>query len=110
MVQEQAISCITIQKVESRCLVIEVPVASLPNSLRSGEVIAEEIKVLCEKAKRERLVRKLERFLERAHEAEEKRDYFRAGRAFVLALLCEGRLRPEVTDPCGYVRNAMPVY
>jgi hypothetical protein len=40
MVQEQAISCITIQKVESRCLVIEVPVASLPNYLRSGEVIA----------------------------------------------------------------------
>jgi hypothetical protein len=110
MVQEQVIHCITIRKVEGRRLVIEVPVAALPNSLKSGEIIAEEVKALCEKAKRGRLAGKRERFFKRAYEAEEEGDYFRAGRAFVLALLCEGRLRPEVTDPCGYVRDAMPVY
>jgi hypothetical protein len=58
----------------------------------------------------ERLAEKVERFLAIACKAEGKRNYFRAARAFALALFCEGRLRPDVEDACVYVRQAMPVY
>jgi len=98
------------QKADRGCLLFEVPVVSIPPSLRSGEAIAEAIKSLLEKAKRERLEKRLERFLKRADKAEAKENYRRAARAFALALLCKGRLRDEVTDACGYVRRAMPVY
>ena len=99
-----------VQGAESESLLIEVPVVSVPPSLRSGEEIANAIKRLFDKTKKAHLERKLESFLKRAHEAEARQNYFRAARAFALALLCEGRLRPEVTDACGYVRHAMPVY
>jgi hypothetical protein len=51
-----------------------------------------------------------ERFLEIASQAEAQRDYFTAGRAFVLALFCEGRLRDNVKNPWAYIFQAMPVY
>lgn len=99
-----------IQGAESESLLIEVPAVSVPRSLRSGEEIANAIKSLLEKAKRASLEERLERFLKRAQEAEAKENHFRAGRAFALALYCDGMLRSEVTDACGYVRHAMPVY
>ena len=110
MREEKTISSIMIQKVESERLVIKIPVASLPSSLRSGEVIAEAIKVLCGKVETERLAEKLERFLERAYKAEGKKNYFRAARAYALALYCEGMLQTDVDNGCAYVRQAMPVY
>ena len=108
--EKKTISSIAIQKTENRCLVIEVPVASLPVSLRSGQVISKTMNALCVKAERECLFSKLERFLKRAHKAEENKNYCRAARAFVLALYCEGKLRPDVENPCPYVRQALPVY
>jgi lipid A disaccharide synthetase len=108
--KETGIKGITIPATKSGFLVIEVPVASLPNSLRSGELIAEEIKAFCEKVRRQRLAEKLERFLQRAYVAEEKRNYFRSARAFVWALYCEGMLRTNDSDAYRYVQQAMPVY
>ena len=109
--KEAVINTITIEPTKTGCLVIEMPVTFLPNSLRSGKIIAEEIKALCEKTTRERLVNKLERFLQRAYIAEGKKDYFRAGRAFALALFCEGRLKNDVkANAYTYVLSAMPVY
>jgi hypothetical protein len=54
--------------------------------------------------------KRLERFLTIAIQAEAELDYFRAGRAFVLALFCEGRVRDDVTNPWTYIFQAMPVY
>ena len=109
--KEAVINTITIEPTKTGRLVIEAPVTFLPNSLRSGKIIAEETKALCEKATRERLVNKLERFLKRASKAEGEKDYFRAGRAFALALLCEGRLKDDVkANAYTYVLSAMPVY
>jgi len=98
------------QIAEGKFLTIEVPATSIPPSLRSGKEIADSIKKFLEETERAHLEERLSRFLKRAHEAETNGNYFRAGRAFALALLCEGRLRDEVTDVCGYVRHAMPVY
>ena len=109
MKKETGINGITIPAIRSGCLVIEVPVASLPNSLSSGEAVAEAIKALREKAKKERLANKLEGFLQRAYLAEGKGDYFRSARAFVWALYCEGKLRTN-WDACRYVRESLPVY
>ncbi len=52
----------------------------------------------------------LERFLAIACDAEDKGDYFKATRAFVLALFCEGRLQPDSGNAWAYVYSAMPVY
>jgi len=102
---------IIIEKPVSECLVIKIPTNSLPVSLKTGTSIVEEIKKFCEKVKRQRLTDKLERFLKRAYEAEEKKNYFRAGRAFALALLCEGKLKEDVEgNAFAYVYSAMPVY
>jgi hypothetical protein len=95
---------------ESKSLFIEVPAVSVPPCLRSGQQIVDEIEKLFERTTKARLEKKLERFLKRAQEGEAKKDYLRAGRAFALALYCDGMLRPEVTDPWGYVCRAMPVY
>lgn len=108
--EEIKIKSTLIQGAENKSLLIEVPAVSVPCCLRSGKEIADAIKRLFEKTKRTRLEEKRERFLKRAGEAEAKENYFRAARAFALALLCEGRLRDEVKDACGYVRHAMPVY
>jgi len=56
------------------------------------------------------LSKRLERSLALACQAEFRGDYLRAGRAFVIALLCEGRLRPDVQSPWDHVFKAMPVY
>jgi len=110
MMEEMTIRSSMIQRAESECLLIEVPAVSVPISLRSGEAIADAIKTLFEKTKRQRLEKKLEGFLKRAHEAEVRENYFRAARAFALALYCDGMLRPEVDDACAYVRQALPIY
>jgi hypothetical protein len=55
-------------------------------------------------------VKRLERFLTIAIQAEADHDYLRAGRAFVLALFCEGRLHNDVANPWTYIFQAMPVY
>ena len=108
--KEKTISSIAMKKAENGCLVIKLAVAPLPVPLRSGRVIAEAISVLCEKAERECLLGKLERFFKRAYKAEEEKDYFRAARAFTLAIYCEAKLQPDVDNTCGYVREALPVY
>jgi hypothetical protein len=108
--QEITIACTMIQTTQNKSLLIEVPALSVPPSLRSGEHFAGAIKKLFERTNKARLERKLERFLKRAREAEVRQNYFRATRSFALALLCEGRLRDDVTDAYGYVRHAMPVY
>jgi hypothetical protein len=54
--------------------------------------------------------KRLDRFLTIACEAEGGGDYCRAARAFVLALLCDGRLRPGRGNCWKYVFEAMPVY
>ena len=59
---------------------------------------------------RELLTEKLDVFLTRACEAEVNGDYAEAERLFRLALYCEGRLRPDVTDAKEYVLQAGPVY
>ena len=110
MKQEMVINDIVVETQESKCLVIKVQTDSLPVSLKIGTVTVEEIKTLCEKVKRQRLAVKLESFLQRAYIAEEKKNYFRARRAFVLALYCEGKLRTDGRDACGYVRASLPVY
>lgn len=51
-----------------------------------------------------------ERFMKIASQAEAQSDYFTAGRAFVLTLFCEGRLKDDVVHPWAYVLHAMPVY
>jgi hypothetical protein len=53
---------------------------------------------------------RLEHSLAIACEAEAQRDYCRAARAFVIALLCEGRARLDIRDPWEHVFRAMPVY
>ena len=108
--QEITIRSTMVKGGESQTLLIEVPAGGVPPSIRSGKEIVDVIHGLFEKTIKARLERKLERFLKRAHEAEAKENHFRAGRALALALYCEGMLRHEVTDPCGYVRQAMPVY
>ena len=62
------------------------------------------------KERRALWVKRLDRFLTIACEAEVARDYCRAARAFVLALLCDGRLRPGRGNCWKYVFAAMPVY
>jgi hypothetical protein len=99
-----------IHKAENGCLLFAVPVISIPPSLRSGNIFAEAIQGLLEKARRARLEKRLDRFLKHAQAAENKEDPFRAARAFTLALYCDGMLHPDVTDVWGYVRGAMPVY
>ncbi len=54
--------------------------------------------------------KRLDRFLAIACEAEGGGDHCRAARAFVLALLCDGRLRPGRGNCWKYVFEAMPVY
>ena len=54
--------------------------------------------------------KRVDRFLALACEAEAAGDYPKAGHAFVIALLCEGRLRPDVRGCWEYVYSAMPVY
>jgi hypothetical protein len=110
MTEKITIRSTMVQGAESASFLIEVPAVSVPPCLRSGQQIVDEIEKLFERTKKARLEKKLERFLKRAHEAEAKENHFRAGRALALALYCEGMLRHEVTDPCGYVRQAMPVY
>jgi len=53
---------------------------------------------------------KLEIFLSRACEAEAKKDFAEAEHQFRLALFCDGRMRPDVTDAKEYVRQAGPIY
>jgi len=60
--------------------------------------------------KAERLAKKIECFLTRACVAEEKCDYFKAGRCFAMALLCEGRLLTDGKGAYAYVLSAMPVF
>jgi hypothetical protein len=108
--QENKIKTAMTHVAERRFLLIEVPVVFIPPSLRSGKGIADSIEEFLAETQRANLRMRFDRFLKRSHEAEAKGDYCRAARAFALALLCEGRLRDEVTDPCGYVRHAMPVY
>lgn len=60
--------------------------------------------------KMQRLMSKFERFLCLACRAEQRGDYFRAGRCFVLALLCEGRIKTKGNAAYTYVLAAMPVY
>ena len=54
--------------------------------------------------------KRLVRFLAVAIQAEAERDYFRAGRAFVLALLCEGRLQGDFDNPWQHVYKCVPIY
>jgi hypothetical protein len=63
-----------------------------------------------ETAGREGLAVKLEGFLNRAAEAEAKGDLAEAERVFRLALFCEAKLRPDVTDAAAYVRSAGSLY
>ena len=51
-----------------------------------------------------------ESFLVIAGQAEAEHDYFRAGRAFVLALFCEGRIQGTFDDPWQHVYQCMPIY
>ena len=53
---------------------------------------------------------KLESFLNRACEAEAQGDYVQAERLFRLALYCDGRLRPDVTNAKEYAETAGSVY
>ena len=53
---------------------------------------------------------KLEDFLLRACEAEAKGGFVEVNRLFRLALYCEGRLRPDVTDAREYANRTGPVY
>jgi len=53
---------------------------------------------------------KLEQFLSGACEAEAKKDFAEAEHQFRLALFCDGRMRPDITDAKEYVRQAGPVY
>jgi len=56
------------------------------------------------------LKEKLGSYLDRACEAEARGDYAEAEHLFKLALFCEGRLRPEVTDAKDYVDKSGPMY
>ncbi len=56
------------------------------------------------------MAQKLEDFLAQACEAEVSGDKSEAERLFRMALYCEGRLRPDVTDAREYVRQVGPVY
>ena len=51
---------------------------------------------------------KLEVFLSRACEAEAEKDFAEAECQFRLALLCDSRMRPDVTDAKEYVRQSGP--
>jgi hypothetical protein len=53
---------------------------------------------------------KLEGFLDSACEAEARKDFAEAEHQFRLALFCDGRIRPDVTDAKEYVRQAGSVY
>ena len=59
---------------------------------------------------KKQLSEKLETFLGRACEAEAKGNHPEAERLFRLALFCEGKIRPEITDAKHYVEQAGPVY
>lgn len=59
---------------------------------------------------KKQLSEKLETFLDRACEAETKGDHSEAERFFRLALFCEGKIKPEITDAKQYVEEAGPVY
>jgi len=63
-----------------------------------------------ETAGREGLTAKLDGLLARAAEAEAKSDLAEAEKAFRLALFCDAKLRPDVTDVVAYVRSAGPLY
>jgi hypothetical protein len=56
------------------------------------------------------MAEKLEDFLDRACEAEASGGKSEAERLFRMALYCEGRLRPDVTEAREYVRQVGPVY
>ena len=51
-----------------------------------------------------------ERLFAIASQAEGEHDYFRAGRAFVLALFCDGRLQGKCDNPWLHAYECMPVY
>ena len=59
---------------------------------------------------KKRLSEKLDDFLNRSCEAEAKGNYPEAERLFRLALFCEGKIRPDVTDVKLYIEQAGPVY
>jgi hypothetical protein len=59
---------------------------------------------------KKQLSEKLGKFLDRACEAEAKGEYSEAERLFRLALFCEGKIRPEITDAKQYIELAGPVY
>ena len=52
----------------------------------------------------------MESYLQQACEAEANLDYVQAAHLFDLALLCEARVRPDVTNPNAYVHSTTPVY
>lgn len=106
----EEMQAIITQKAENGRFLFEVPAASVPPSLRSGQMIADTIKRLIEEAQKARLVKRREQFLKHAEKAEKMGNDFRAGRAFALTMYCDGLLRPDVLDAYAYVRSAMPVY
>lgn len=93
------------QKRESGAAAMHVSIALSPEDASAKPIVNAD-----DTEKFQRLVEKLERFLERACKAEEKKDYCRAARAYALALYCEGMLQTDVDNGCAYVRQAMPIY
>jgi hypothetical protein len=53
---------------------------------------------------------KLDGALSKAAVAEARGDLAEAERAFRLALFCDAKMRPDVTDMAAYVRSAGPLY
>ena len=88
----------------------DTPTTDVSIELGPENTSDKEVAVKDDTEKCQQLAIKLERFLKRACDAEEKKNDVRAARAFVLALYCEGKLRPDVENPCSYVRQALPVY
>ena len=75
----------------------------------SGTQCDSDLDALVSKRKKEHIQAKVEHFLTCACEAEERGDYFRAGRYFVRALYCEGKLRNNGSR-YAYVWSALPLY
>jgi hypothetical protein len=59
--------------------------------------------------KSKRLMAKLERFLSRACQAEQRENYLKASRCFLFAVYCEAHLR-NVVGVYEYTRSVLPVY